>query len=91
VTTIQGNPSWNPYNGEIRSNVTYYHNAWVPYVRLAPPNGLASRLLTMSSQIKAISQVIARNQITEGGPIILVQVENEYYNGGAYFESYSLG
>ncbi|KAG9054012.1 hypothetical protein FS842_006438 [Serendipita sp. 407] len=35
-------------------------------------------LETWSPYIKAISKVIRRNQITEGGPIIAVQMENEY-------------
>ncbi|KAG6879299.1 hypothetical protein C0992_003784 [Termitomyces sp. T32_za158] len=34
VATIPGDPTWNPYNGEIRSNDTFYHNAWQDYVRL---------------------------------------------------------
>ncbi|KAG6868403.1 hypothetical protein C0993_003639 [Termitomyces sp. T159_Od127] len=29
----------------------------------------------------ALIPVIARNQITNGGPVIMVQIENEYYNG----------
>ncbi|KAG6830620.1 hypothetical protein H0H92_015712 [Tricholoma furcatifolium] len=32
----------------------------------------------MSGYIKAVGSIIAENQITNGGPIILVQVENEY-------------
>ncbi|KAL1744295.1 glycoside hydrolase superfamily [Schizophyllum fasciatum] len=62
VTTLPGDPLWNPYNGELRSNDTYYHDAWQQYIR-------------------ASAQLIAKNQITEGGPVILAQVENEYYNG----------
>ncbi|KAI5825568.1 hypothetical protein K523DRAFT_419922 [Schizophyllum commune Tattone D] len=62
VTTLPGDPEWNAYNGELRSNDTYFHDAWQDYIR-------------------ASAQLIAKNQITEGGPIILAQVENEYYNG----------
>ncbi|KAJ3574796.1 hypothetical protein NP233_g1522 [Leucocoprinus birnbaumii] len=62
VTTIPGDPSWNQYNGELRSNDTAFHNSWQLYV-------------------KGIASLIAKNQITEGGPVILVQVENEFYNG----------
>jgi hypothetical protein len=32
----------------------------------------------------AVSQIIAKNQITNGGPIILVQVENEYSEGATH-------
>jgi hypothetical protein len=32
VTTLPGDPSWSPYNGELRSNDTYFHNAWQGYV-----------------------------------------------------------
>ncbi|KXN92303.1 putative beta-galactosidase A [Leucoagaricus sp. SymC.cos] len=62
VTTLPGDPAWNPYNGELRSNDTAFHNSWQLYV-------------------KGIASLIAKNQITQGGPVILVQVENEYYNG----------
>ncbi|KAG5721683.1 putative beta-galactosidase A [Termitomyces sp. T112] len=62
VATIPGDPFWNPYNGEIRSNDTYYHDAWQDYWN-------------------AVIPVIAENQITNGGPVIMVQIENEYYNG----------
>ncbi|KAK7462971.1 hypothetical protein VKT23_007552 [Stygiomarasmius scandens] len=36
---------------------------------------------TWMPYMNAISQIIARNQITEGGPIILVQAENEFEAG----------
>ncbi|KAF5381591.1 hypothetical protein D9615_005535 [Tricholomella constricta] len=62
VATIPGDPYWNPYNGEIRSNDTNFHNAWQDYWN-------------------AVIPVIARNQITLGGPVIMLQIENEYYNG----------
>jgi len=32
-------------------------------------------------QITAMAKVIAKHQVTNGGPVILVQIENEYYNG----------
>jgi len=32
-------------------------------------------------QITAMAKVIAKHQVTSGGPVILVQIENEYYNG----------
>lgn len=62
VVTIPGDPFWNPYNGELRSNDTNFHNAWQDYWN-------------------AVIQVIAKNQITHGGPVIMLQIENEYYNG----------
>ncbi|GLB41157.1 putative beta-galactosidase [Lyophyllum shimeji] len=62
VVTIPGDPIWNPYNGELRSNDTNFHNAWQDYWN-------------------AVITVIAKNQITHGGPVIMVQIENEYYNG----------
>ncbi|KAG6901783.1 hypothetical protein C0995_008029 [Termitomyces sp. Mi166 len=62
VTTVPGDPFWNPYNGEMRSNDTFYHDAWQDYWN-------------------AVIPVIAKNQITNGGPVIMVQIENEYYNG----------
>ncbi|KAF9465368.1 glycoside hydrolase family 35 protein [Collybia nuda] len=34
----------------------------------------------------AVIPIIAKNQITQGGPIIMVQVENEYYNGAGQNE-----
>ncbi|KAG6841702.1 hypothetical protein C0991_007974 [Blastosporella zonata] len=67
VATIPGNPSWNSYNGEIRSNDTYFHEAWQDYWN-------------------AVIPVIAKNQITNGGPVIMVQIENEYYNGAGQNE-----
>ncbi|TRM62987.1 glycoside hydrolase superfamily [Schizophyllum amplum] len=67
VTTLPGDPEWNPYNGELRSNDTYFHDAWQQYIR-------------------ASAQLIAKNQITKGGPIILAQVENEFYNGAGQNE-----
>ncbi|KAJ7758802.1 glycoside hydrolase superfamily [Mycena maculata] len=62
VTWIPGDPSWDLYNGELRSNDTFYHAAWQDYW-----NGVIG--------------LIAKNQITNGGPVILCQIENEYYNG----------
>jgi hypothetical protein len=38
--------------------------------------------------IAAISEIIRRNQITEGGPIIAVQAENEYTNNPKYGPPY---
>ncbi|KAG6828113.1 hypothetical protein H0H92_009165 [Tricholoma furcatifolium] len=67
VTTIPGNPSWNLYNGEMRSNDTYFHAAWQDYWN-------------------AVIPVIAENQVTNGGPVIMVQIENEYYNGAGQNE-----
>jgi hypothetical protein len=32
VLTIPGNPSWDAYNGELRSNDTYYYDSWQDYV-----------------------------------------------------------
>ncbi|KAJ6602883.1 glycoside hydrolase superfamily [Mycena vulgaris] len=57
-----GNPSWNPYNGELRSNDTFYHASWQDYWT-------------------DVISLIAKNQVTNGGSIILLQIENEYYNG----------
>ncbi|KAF7307336.1 Beta-galactosidase [Mycena indigotica] len=62
VAWLPGNPPWNPYNGELRSNDTFYHDAWQDYWT-------------------EVIGLVARNQITNGGPIILLQIENEYYNG----------
>ncbi|KAF7303052.1 Beta-galactosidase [Mycena kentingensis (nom. inval.)] len=62
VAWLPGNPPWNLYNGEMRSNDTFYHDAWQDYWT-------------------GIMNLVARNQITQGGPIILLQIENEYYNG----------
>ncbi|KAG6849248.1 hypothetical protein H0H93_010062 [Arthromyces matolae] len=67
VATIPGDPVWNAYNGEIRSNDTYFHAAWQDYWN-------------------AVIPVIAENQITHGGPVIMVQIENEYYNGAGQNE-----
>ncbi|KAG6916276.1 hypothetical protein DXG01_007562 [Tephrocybe rancida] len=67
VATIPGDPSWNVYNGEIRSNDTYFHDAWQDYWN-------------------AVISVIAKNQITNGGPVIMLQLENEYYNGAGQNE-----
>ncbi|KAH7092839.1 glycoside hydrolase family 35 protein [Auriculariales sp. MPI-PUGE-AT-0066] len=39
--------------------------------------------------ITEMAKVIAKRQVTNGGPVILVQIENEYYNGpgiNEYFE-----
>lgn len=36
-------------------------------------------------QIHAVGKIISDNQITNGGPIIMLQIENEYYNGGESF------
>ncbi|KAJ7479689.1 glycoside hydrolase family 35 protein [Mycena latifolia] len=62
VAWIPGNPPWNPYNGELRSNDTFYHEAWQDYWT-------------------GVISLIAKNQVTHGGPVILLQIENEYYNG----------
>ncbi|KAF7334534.1 Beta-galactosidase [Mycena venus] len=62
VAWLPGNPPWNPYNGELRSNDTIFHNAWQDYWT-------------------GVISLIERNQITNGGPVILLQIENEYYNG----------
>jgi hypothetical protein len=35
----------------------------------------------MSSYIEGVSAIIAKAQITNGGPVILLQVENEYAGG----------
>lgn len=32
VAWLPGNPSWNTYNGELRSNDTIFHDAWQDYV-----------------------------------------------------------
>ncbi|KAF8175477.1 glycoside hydrolase family 35 protein [Mycena galopus ATCC 62051] len=62
VAWLPGNPPWNTYNGELRSNDTIFHEAWQDYWT-------------------GVISLIERNQITNGGPIILLQIENEYYNG----------
>ncbi|KAK7017630.1 beta-galactosidase [Favolaschia claudopus] len=62
VAWLPGNPPWNPYNGELRSNDTIFHDAWQDYWT-------------------GVISLIEKNQITNGGPIILLQIENEYYNG----------
>ncbi|KAJ6610612.1 glycoside hydrolase family 35 protein [Mycena sp. CBHHK59/15] len=62
VAWLPGNPSWNLYNGELRSNDTIFHDAWQGYW-------------------DGVIGIIAKNQITNGGPVILLQIENEYYNG----------
>ncbi|KAF9076535.1 glycoside hydrolase family 35 protein [Rhodocollybia butyracea] len=62
VAWIPGNPPWNPYNGELRSNDTFYHSAWQDYWT-------------------GVISLISKNQVTNGGPVILLQIENEYYNG----------
>ncbi|KAJ7487379.1 glycoside hydrolase superfamily [Mycena galericulata] len=62
VAWIPGDPSWDLYNGELRSNDTFYHDAWQDYW-----NGVIG--------------LIVKNQVTNGGPVILCQIENEYYNG----------
>ncbi|KAJ7639409.1 glycoside hydrolase superfamily [Roridomyces roridus] len=67
VAWLPGNPPWNPYNGELRSNDTFYQNAWQDYWT-------------------SVITLIAKNQITQGGPIILLQIENEYYNGAGQNE-----
>ncbi|KAJ7689730.1 glycoside hydrolase family 35 protein [Mycena rosella] len=48
--------------GHLRSNDTFYHDAWQDYWT-------------------GVIGLIAKNQVTQGGPIILLQIENEYYNG----------
>ncbi|KAJ7704161.1 glycoside hydrolase family 35 protein [Mycena metata] len=62
VAWLPGNPPWNPYNGELRSNDTIFHAAWQDYWT-------------------GVITSIEKNQVTNGGPIILLQIENEYYNG----------
>ncbi|KAJ7191330.1 glycoside hydrolase family 35 protein [Mycena pura] len=62
VAWLPGNPPWNPYNGELRSNDTFYHDAWQDYWT-------------------SVIGLLVKNQITNGGPVILCQIENEYYNG----------
>ncbi|KAJ7186548.1 glycoside hydrolase family 35 protein [Mycena filopes] len=62
VAWLPGDPLWNPYNGELRSNDTFFHEAWQDYWT-------------------GVITSIEKNQITNGGPIILLQIENEYYNG----------
>ncbi|KAE9408700.1 glycoside hydrolase family 35 protein [Gymnopus androsaceus JB14] len=62
VAWIPGDPPWNLYNGELRSNDTFYHAAWQDYWT-------------------GVISLISKNQVTNGGPVILLQIENEYYNG----------
>ncbi|KAJ6472283.1 glycoside hydrolase family 35 protein [Mycena vitilis] len=62
VAWLPGDPSWNTYNGELRSNDTIFHDAWQEYWT-------------------GVISLIERNQVTNGGPVILLQIENEYYNG----------
>ncbi|KAH8829076.1 glycoside hydrolase family 35 protein [Flagelloscypha sp. PMI_526] len=54
-------------------------------------NGMLRSNLTIyhdawQQYVDAITQVIAKNQITEGGPVIMAQIENEYYNGAGQNE-----
>lgn len=58
----------------------------------APPEDLCTlwRLTRVNSYVQSIGQIIAKAQITNGGPVILVQPENEYSQAtkGTKFPNY---
>ncbi|EIN12193.1 glycoside hydrolase family 35 protein [Punctularia strigosozonata HHB-11173 SS5] len=56
------------------------HNTWFTY------NGEMRSNDTLyhnawKDYVNALGRIIADNQVTNGGPVIMVQIENEYYNG----------
>lgn len=83
VLTLPDHNTWFPYNGELRSNDTLFHDAWKDYVPFSRPCRFIVVTLIPAPQITAVGTIIARNQVTNGGPVILLQIENEYYNGRA--------
>ncbi|EJD44926.1 hypothetical protein AURDEDRAFT_64886 [Auricularia subglabra TFB-10046 SS5] len=63
-------------------------NTWFPY------NGELRSNDTLfqdawKDYITGIGKIVAKNQITNGGPVILLQIENEYYNGPGISEYFA--